>query len=276
MLDFPIAFVHRHWGACQGAYRVPRPAFSLHAKGMKRYRINDLELLDPGPFLVIHPGDTDVEFESRPGRESWAIEIDTQDIRRAPEQGMIEIRSAGFWARLPAVTRLSPEQLLVCREEFQCMYECYRSPLPVNALKIRMALVQVLRLAMAASAPVMDDSPAARLKQMIDDDSRVSHSLLSLSRACGRSPSHLREAFRRKYGICPIAYRNRRRMTYAMNLMMRSKLAIKEIAVATGFRHLSHFSAMFRTHYQMSPREVLRGLRQQGRSDATSPRRRRK
>jgi AraC-like DNA-binding protein len=68
--------------------------------------------------------------------------------------------------------------------------------------------------------------------------------------------------FLKTFGISPQAYRIRRRMSRAMELMTSSPLSLKEIGFELGFKHQSHFSALFRKTYGVSAREMIKKIRQ--------------
>jgi AraC family transcriptional regulator len=84
---------------------------------------------------------------------------------------------------------------------------------------------------------------------------------LSLSRIAavtGISPSHFKTLFRESAGAPVHQYVIQRRIERAKDLLMRGKLSIAEIALATGFSHQSHMARHMRRAVGLSPRDMKR------------------
>lgn len=71
--------------------------------------------------------------------------------------------------------------------------------------------------------------------------------VLALSRA------QLDRRIKRLTGKTPSAYLLDRRMTYARELLLTTKIPIAEIAVACGFEDTSYFTRVFKQHYGTTP-----------------------
>ena len=71
--------------------------------------------------------------------------------------------------------------------------------------------------------------------------------VLALSRA------QLDRRIKRLTGKTPSAYLLDRRMTYARELLLTTKMPISEIAVACGFEDTSYFTRVFKQHYGTTP-----------------------
>lgn len=76
-----------------------------------------------------------------------------------------------------------------------------------------------------------------------------------IAREAGLSISQFNRLFMKQFGMSPHAYLDRRRESYAVTALQSSSLSIKEIANQLGFSSLPHFSAWFRRHHGLSPRE---------------------
>ena len=76
--------------------------------------------------------------------------------------------------------------------------------------------------------------------------------VLALSRA------QLDRRIKRLTGKTPSAYLLDRRMTYARELLLTTKMPIAEIAVACGFEDTSYFTRVFKQHYGSTP-SAMRG-----------------
>ncbi|MDR1010359.1 MAG: AraC family transcriptional regulator, partial [Opitutaceae bacterium] len=77
-----------------------------------------------------------------------------------------------------------------------------------------------------------------------------------LAREVGVSVSQLSRLFIRQFGISPHDYFDRRRHEHALDSLLGTPQAVKEIAFELGFSSLPHFSAWFRRRHGVSPREL--------------------
>ncbi|WP_300619709.1 AraC family transcriptional regulator [Dokdonella sp.] len=71
----------------------------------------------------------------------------------------------------------------------------------------------------------------------------------ALARLANYSPWHFIRAFRAAYGETPHAYLVRRRLERACRLLRASRLAISEVALASGFENRCAFSRLFRQRF---------------------------
>jgi AraC-like DNA-binding protein len=82
-------------------------------------------------------------------------------------------------------------------------------------------------------------------------DKRLSNG--ELSRLAGLSTPHFARAFRRTLGETPHYYVMRRRVEYARQLMLGSKLPLSRIAADCGMADQAHFCRLFRRFVGLSP-----------------------
>jgi AraC-like DNA-binding protein len=78
-------------------------------------------------------------------------------------------------------------------------------------------------------------------------------SLRDVARECGLSLSHFSRAFRKTTGLAPYAWRLRRRIDAAKNLLQGGTMSLAEIGLACGFADQSHFTKIFSRHVGASP-----------------------
>lgn len=78
--------------------------------------------------------------------------------------------------------------------------------------------------------------------------------LAGLARLAGLSPSRLHALFRQVVRASPMAYRARRRIQRAQQLLLTTEQPVQEIAQALGFADAFHFSKVFRRVTGHSPR----------------------
>ncbi|SDW11112.1 transcriptional regulator, AraC family with amidase-like domain [Albimonas donghaensis] len=79
-----------------------------------------------------------------------------------------------------------------------------------------------------------------------------------LAGALGVSSDRLERAFRAETGLTPGAWDRRARLRRAADLLERSTLPVREVAMACGYTSLSAFSRAFRAEHGRAPRESRR------------------
>jgi AraC-like DNA-binding protein len=77
--------------------------------------------------------------------------------------------------------------------------------------------------------------------------------LRQLAAECGLSVSHFSRAFRGSVGVAPHQWLLRRRVEMAKDLMRTTRLALSEVAIASGFADQSHFTKTFTRWIGVSP-----------------------
>lgn len=79
-----------------------------------------------------------------------------------------------------------------------------------------------------------------------------------LARMANYSPCHFLRTFRIAYLITPHAYVTDRRLEHALRLLRSGKLAVTEVAVASGFENRSAFSRLFHERFGATAQEIRR------------------
>jgi len=91
------------------------------------------------------------------------------------------------------------------------------------------------------------------VRDRIDRDYAEPVGIGELAAAAGYSTAHFIRAFRAAYGETPGAYRTRRRVERACELLRSVNLSVTEICHAVGFTSLGSFSARFSSLMGQSP-----------------------
>ncbi len=89
------------------------------------------------------------------------------------------------------------------------------------------------------------------IEQHYSSDIRVS----DLAKSACTSESNLYALFKKNFGISPIAYLNRYRLSVAAQMLSETDLNISSIGLKTGIKDSLYFSRMFKRSYGVSPRE---------------------
>jgi len=101
-------------------------------------------------------------------------------------------------------------------------------------------------------APVLSDA-VRRVTEHMEETPAARHTLASLARLAGYSPTRLTHRFKHETGESVIAYLLKLRLRRAAGLLQATGRTIKEIAFETGFASQFYFSRQFQRHYATSP-----------------------
>jgi len=91
------------------------------------------------------------------------------------------------------------------------------------------------------------------IPQVMEDNFRFNLSLETYAQLCNRSLSTFKRDFLKQYGISPGKWLTDKRLNHARMLLAGSDQTVGEIAYASGFENLSHFSRIFREKFGFSP-----------------------
>lgn len=262
-MDYRVHSIARHTAAQSGAQVLPCDVISFVSAGQSRLTVAAHTRQNPGPYLAILPRGIRVAFAYTEQREQWAIMLDVPGLGAGSQSGTVELleKRGGGRVVLPMFTPIVKEHISGWDGEFLRMREAFSNPCPANRLRVQTGIGNVIRYVIDQH-PDIYPTPAAKLRWLIDEDRQASRGLEELSRQCGYSASRLRVLFEREYGLSPVAYRNKRRLHTAADLLCNSDLRIKEISERIGCRHVSHFCALFREAYSMTPTRYQRQFRQ--------------
>jgi AraC family transcriptional regulator, regulatory protein of adaptative response / DNA-3-methyladenine glycosylase II len=83
-------------------------------------------------------------------------------------------------------------------------------------------------------------------------------SVADVAARLGVSDRHLRRIFEAHLGVSPLQYLQTRRLLCAKQLLTDTRLAVADIAHASGFASLRRFNAAFVQHYRLNPTQLRR------------------
>lgn len=216
---------------------------------------------NPGPRFVISVPGCVVDFECGTDRENWVVQLQPGDIRYDPATQETELLDGGEWFAIPHVAEVPADRLDYWRRQMERLVRARIGGLPRDRLWSRLTVAEVFRFMLEQQRSAATPHPVTLLKRLIDEDPNHEKPIDALYDACGYSPSRLRDLFRQAYHLSPRDYRNQRRMGRVMDLIATSRLGVKEIARATGFKYVSHISAAFRREQGITLREAIRRYR---------------
>jgi AraC-like DNA-binding protein len=254
-----------------GRVRIGIWRLTLALEGIDAWKVilpDGRELAPPPdyPWLALIPPNAETHFRMGEARRNWAMSFETAGLDYEAREGRIRLRSGQDWLSVPFLTAVPARRREALVALFEAMNAGWREGTPDGLFRARLALASVMAGMLDLASEPAKASPEEKFRDAIDRDESCRHNLADLARECGYSANHLRLLFERRFHLSPVQYRNRRRLQTAMELISGTRQSLPEIAGQTGFRHLSHLSAAFRSHYGITLREALRRYRRQGNS----------
>ena len=257
-----ILNITRYTHAQKARLTYEHTVISFSISGLVRHSLLTLPIVAKAPFLYILPAGMEVEFEYNHKRENWSIVLDIPAITAGRGPSSIIYKRQPQEIELPSALQIIPEHVSGWEGEFIRMRDAFQAGTPADLLRCETGIYNILRYFLDRRPDMYHATAAAHLRWLIDNDLQAETTLEELSLRCGYSPDHLRIMFEKQYNLSPLEYRNRKRMVTALDLLGNSDLRVKEIATRLGFRHVSHFSNMFKTHFGFTPSQALKRFRQ--------------
>lgn len=111
-------------------------------------------------------------------------------------------------------------------------------------------------------------SLARRAARLLEDNCGSDVSLEDLAARLGCTDRHLRRVFVAEFSVTPVQYIQTCRLLLAKNLLTDTGLPVVDVAMASGFRSLRRFNALFKSQYRLVPTALRR--RQEKRADSSA------
>jgi len=127
-----------------------------------------------------------------------------------------------------------------------CSYEIINSLLNALLMKVSECMVSTARLSYAYVSFL-------KCKEYIEKNPRRDMTLQSVSQACNLDVSYIIRLFRQYLNYTPNQYLGKLIIEKSIDLLVKSRNTIKEIAYMLGFSNQYHFSTFFKKHMQISP-----------------------
>ena len=94
--------------------------------------------------------------------------------------------------------------------------------------------------------------------ELIDGGVLEDGGLERLAARLGVTSRHVRRIFERSFGVTPVEYAQTQRLLLAKRLLTDTTLPVTEVALASGFRSVRRFNALWKERYRMAPGRLRR------------------
>ncbi|MHC4887806.1 MAG: helix-turn-helix transcriptional regulator [Planctomycetota bacterium] len=239
----------------------PYHCISLIISGVNRYEENgvDAAALVPGIMVGVKGAPVTLDFGRE--RENWTAIVEEIDLHLGEDPRTVVVGSEAGRVTLPMGVRLEPAEVHYWRGECQRAQEALLTPTADNRLLGHLIIQGMWRRLLEAKGRPCEAGPAVLLKNRLDEDEGFTRSLAEHGEGLGYSPDHLRILFQEAYQLSPQAYRNERRFSLAMDLVMHSTCSVKEMAHRLGFKHDTALNAFFKKRVGIPPSQAIRRYR---------------
>lgn len=262
MIDFRLFNAAAYRSPQESSWDNPFPYICLQVSGLRWRRFADGREERPRlPFLELVGAGRSSSFHYGDDRENWVIQVISDDIINSADFERCVLRSHSDTVTVPARVPLSEARCRHWQRHCQRLVVDSLSPDPLRRLRVRSAICALLAVFIEAADDEQAHDPAEELRLAIDHDHAFRHTLEALSADLGYSDDHLRRRFIERFGVTPMQYRMDRRMALAADLVANGRDGIQAIAAQLGFQHSSHFCAVYRQHFGVTPGKDIRRLR---------------
>lgn len=200
-------------------------------------------------------------FYIRPAlfRESFGVADEKGTVRQllSPREGTMAM----------AEHKIAPEFLRRLRDLFEVSFANPRDLTLASAIVLELLVMSADTIERGGKAEeqsiiftARDLAMFDRAREVLASDFSESLTIPRLARKLGTNSTKLKGGFKLLYGTTIFAYRNRRRMDRAMQLLAEGEDPIAAVSHAVGFRHQASFTSAFRAHFGMTPKQARQRL----------------
>lgn len=100
---------------------------------------------------------------------------------------------------------------------------------------------------------------AKKTKDLIDEGFMEKISIAQIAHRLGYTHAAMTRAFKKSYGLTPVAYRNKKRIFDSLGLMMMYGQSVHSAAKAVGYDEVSQYNRQFRKQNRTVPSQFSRG-----------------
>ena len=180
-----------------------------------------------------------------------------------PVHEMLSLLTGEAVAHVPYPIPLREDQTVQLAALFNSLMALLCGPRNTLRFAVRHAVVDLLAAVLdevyrVGAAPAAEISGIEAVRRRIERAYTERLLITDLAAAAALSPGYFIRAFRKAYGMTPIAYQQQLRINAARALLSASNLRVKVVAARVGYSNEYLFSRTFRKVVGMPPREFRR------------------
>ncbi|WP_170157115.1 helix-turn-helix transcriptional regulator [Roseimicrobium gellanilyticum] len=222
----------------------------------------------PDGVWTVHPGET-VFFKKGATVAEQHFEVDVcmlmvfipDTLMRSTVREVVESLNLGTKNCAPTKVALRVESDVALAALFQSMrtylVAMEKPPEPLVRLKLKELVMSVLtsgtNAELAAYFCRVAASDAPGISEIMEANFRYNLSMEEYAKLCHRSLSSFKRDFHEEFQESPGKWLLQRRLDHAANLLRHSRMNITEVALESGFEHVSHFSRVFKERFGVPP-----------------------
>jgi AraC family transcriptional regulator, carnitine catabolism transcriptional activator len=122
-----------------------------------------------------------------------------------------------------------------------------------HLLHAKLRGADALQLAEVEAAPALTSTTVAKAVRLMRESMAEPMSCESLAQAVGLSKRQLERHFKRHMATAPLQYYLSLRVATAHQLLQQTELSVSQVAAATGFESIEHFSRVYKSRFGCPP-----------------------
>lgn len=159
---------------------------------------------------------------------------------------------------------LTKIQIIIQDKIINSTFSCQQFQLQIQFCEFYEDLKRILRqwenvlLKMIHHQAVGYSAHTQAIMKMIEDDPQNKFTLEDFSNKLNLTPIYISRLFKKETGVSLFNYINDIKMKQAAELLVNSKILIKDISLKLGFQNQFYFNKVFQKYYQVNPSEYRR------------------
>jgi AraC-like DNA-binding protein len=217
----------------------------------------------PGTCVLIHPGQKH-EFVTRRqtavySELTFSYETEGQSALRSPFSRLLSLYS-GTDVQLMEDCVLTTEHRQVLYHLMVQITDYLNSSRPSSGYYVHRTLAHILdflieRCAQRLFPKHLTDDRFDRVRQWLEEHYLETVSMDALAQMAGVTKSYFFRAFKKAFGMPPLAYQQLLRIEAAKTLLRVTSLSCSEVAYRAGFTDVYFFHRVFKKHTLLTPRQ---------------------
>jgi len=244
-------------------YTIPAHGITLLVQGNAWFKQGGVEFPPTRPLFWYLPADTDAyeEIEAGPLHTLYVI-FRLPGLRVTPEgKTGLNVNWNGSTVCVPRWKVPDADAVTHVVDLFTRLKKTFETPRLASSIRAGALLLELFSFYLElpdGESDLMGHRALARAQNLLQSRGADELSFSDLAKKSGVSEGYLRSLFRQRLGSSPVKFRNNLRLMRARDMLLSTDMSVKEAAASVGFQDQLYFSRIFRSHFGVSPRELIR------------------